>query len=384
MSVWDALVGQGAIVDQLKRAAQEPRALTHAWLFTGPPGSGRSVAARAFAAALECETGTGCGACNGCRTVLAGTHPDVRVLATDKVSIPIAEVKELVAQAAAKPTVGRYRVVLVEDSDRMAERTVNVLLKAIEEPAPQTIWLLCAPTARDVLPTIQSRCRTLVMRSPDVGSVTDLLVSEGADPERAAAAARAAQSHVGRARWLAFDPDALRSRSQVFEAMARNRSVPMAVVQAGALAELAKSEAAAAAEQSNAVAKAELNAALGLAEGEAVPLKLRSHVRELEENQKRRDRRGQRDVLHRYFVDLQSLFRDVLLTQLGVVGSLGAGELVNGDSRGSVTLIRMLATALTPGQVLERISAIQLAERRIDQNVTVPLALEALFLALRW
>jgi len=379
MSVWDAVVGQRAIVAQLQQAATELRSMSHAWLFTGPPGSGRSVAARAFAAALECDTQVGCGTCSGCRMVLAGTHPDVRVVATDLVTIKIDEVKELVAAAAAKPTVGRYRIILVEDADRMTDRTVNVLLKAIEEPVSQTVWLLCAPTAQDVLPTIRSRCRILTLQTTATAEVAQLLVTEGATPQVALAAARAAQSHIGRARWLAFDPDATGRRQATIDLIAQNRTVPGAFLKAAELADLATTEANAAAEQRNSQERAALTAALGLTDTSAIPPKLRSQFKDLEEDQKRRARRGQRDVLHRVFMDFLSIYRDVLLVQLG-----SDVDLINGDSRSSATLINLLANSLTPAQTLARVEAVKEAQLRIDQNVPVVLALEALLVALRW
>jgi len=379
MSVWDAVIGQAPVVEQLQHAAREERSMSHAWLFTGPPGSGRSVAARAFAAALECEFRTGCGECAECRMVLAGTHPDVRVVTTELVTIKIDEVKELVQAAAAKPTVGRYRVILMEDADRMTDRTVNVLLKAIEEPVSQTVWLLCAPTAQDVLPTIRSRCRILTLQTTSAAEVAALLVKEGAAVEVANAAALAAQSHIGRARWLAFDPSGPVHRQATIDLIAQNRSVPGAFLKAGVLAELATTEAAAATESQNAKERAHLAAAFGLEPNAAVPPKLRSQFKDLEEDQKRRSRRGQRDVLHRVFMDYLSLYRDVLMIQLGA-----HVELINGDSRSSATLITMMAGALSPQQTLARIAAIELAQQRIEQNVPVLLALEALFVALRW
>src|SRR5450756_2925616 len=181
--------------------------MTHAWLITGPPGSGRSNAARAFAAALQCPDG-GCGHCHGCTTALAGTHADVTIVATEKVSIAIDEVRQLIQLAQRAPSQGRWRVIIVEDADRMVERTSNVLLKAIEEPPERTVWLLCAPSPEDVVVTIRSRCRGVVLRVPPVADVARLLVErDEVDPALADAAARAAQSHIGLARRLARDPE---------------------------------------------------------------------------------------------------------------------------------------------------------------------------------
>jgi len=379
VSVWDSVVGQPAVVEQLKHAAADPRAMSHAWLFTGPPGSGRSVAAKAFAATLECETQTGCGTCAQCRMVLNGAHPDVRIVATDLVTIKIDEVRELVQAAAAKPSVGRYRIILMEDADRMTERTVNVLLKDIEEPVAQTVWLLCAPTAQDVLPTIRSRCRILTLRTIPTDDVAAFLVSQGATPAAAGAAARAAQSHIGRAKWLVTDPNGAPRRQKTLDLVAQNRTVAGAFLKAAELADLATAEANETTDQINATERAELSAAMGLRPNEAIPPKLRSQFKALEEDQKRRARRGQRDVLHRVFMDFLSLFRDVLIVQLGA-----EVDLINADSKSTATLISMLARAQNPAETLAKVEAIQNAQLRIDQNVPIPLALEALFLSLMW
>ena len=379
MSVWDAVVGQQSVVEQLQQAALNNRSMSHAWLFTGPPGSGRSVAAKAFAAALECETQTGCGQCQQCKMVRAGTHPDVQQVTTELVTIKMEEVKALVQTAAARPTVGRYRIILMEDADRMTDRTVNVLLKAIEEPTPKTVWLLCAPTPQDVLPTIRSRCRIVTLQTSSAEAVAALLVREGADPDRALAAARASQSHVGRARWLAFDPNGAARRQATLDLIANNRTVPGAFLKAGELADLAKSEADEANGQRNLKEREALAVALGLSEKDPIPPKLRSQFKDLEDDQKRRDRRGQADVLHRVFMDFMSVFRDVLMVQLGA-----QVDLINADSRSSATLINLLAQTLSPAQTLGKVEAIKSAQSRIEQNVPVPLALEALFVALRW
>ncbi|WP_166845080.1 DNA polymerase III subunit delta' [Isoptericola sp. BMS4] len=380
MSVWDDVVGQPAAVGVLRRAATDPAAMTHAWLLTGPPGSGRSVAARAFAAALQCTgdggAAGGCGECQACTTTRAGTHPDLTVVATDKVVITIDEVRDLIATAARTPSSGRYRVIVVEDADRMAERTTNVLLKAIEEPPPHTVWVLCAPSAQDVLPTIRSRCRGVVLRVPPAADVADLLVRrDGADPRVALAAARAAQSHVGLARRLARDPEARERRDSVLEIARRIRGVGDAVLAAGELVDVAKAEAAAATAERDAAERAELMRGLGVQEGDTLPPRLRSQVKQLEDDQKRRATRRQRDVLDRSMVDLLSLYRDVLVVQLGA-----DVELVNTEHAGAV---RSLAADSTPEQTIRRMDAIGTARERLEGNVAPLLALEAMAVALR-
>ncbi|MEG3616145.1 DNA polymerase III subunit delta' [Isoptericola haloaureus] len=375
MTVWDDVVGQPEAVGVLRRAATDPAAMTHAWLLTGPPGSGRSVAARAFAAALQCPEG-GCGHCRECTTTLAGTHPDLTVVATDKVVIAIDEVRDLITTASRTPSVGRYRVIVVEDADRMVERTTNVLLKSIEEPPAHTVWVLCAPSSQDVLPTIRSRCRGVVLRVPPARDVAELLVRrDGTDPAVALQAAQAAQSHVGMARRLARDPEARRRRADVLEIARRIRGVPDAVLAAADLVEVAKAEATAATTERDAAERAELLRALGVAEGETVPPKLRSQVKQLEDDQKRRATRSQRDVLDRAMVDLLSLYRDVLVVQLGA-----DVDLVNAEQAATV---RGLARDSTPEQTVRRMDAIGQARERLAGNVAPLLAVEAMTVALR-
>ena len=355
----------------------ESSAMTHAWLVTGPPGSGRSVAARAFAAALQCTGPTpGCGRCKPCRDVMSGTHPDVVRLATDKLLITMEEVKGLIGEAQRRPWTGRWRVILVEDADRMAERTTNVLLKSIEEPPPQTVWLLCTPSADDVLPTIRSRCRLVTLRVPPPDAVAELLVRrDGADPALAARAARASQSHIGLARHLATDPGAWERRRRLLMSPVSLRSVGDAVLAAADLVDAAESEAKDATVERDARERAALLRALGL-EGDArVPPSLRAQVRALEEDQKRRAKRARTDVLDRAMIDLLSFYRDVLATQMG-----SDVERVNVDLEDELDQV---AATTGPEQSLARIAAIEECRARLRSTVSPLLAVEALMVALR-
>ncbi|QHT57941.1 DNA polymerase III subunit delta' [Cellulomonas sp. H30R-01] len=375
MSVWDDVVGQEPAVEVLRTAVHDPSAMTHAWLLTGPPGSGRSNAARAFAAALQCVDG-GCGRCHDCTTTLGGTHPDVTYVATEGVVIRADTVRPLVELAQRSPSRGRWRVIVVEDADRLNDTSGNALLKAIEEPAARTVWVLCAPSPQDVLVTIRSRSRSVALRVPPVDAVAALLVSrDGIDPEVAGVAARAAQSHVGIARRLARDPEARARRSAVLAVAARIRGVGDAVLAAGDLVETAQADAKAATEHRDAAEKAELLRSLGAEGATTLPPALRSQVRQLEEEQKRRATRAQRDVLDRAMVDLLSLYRDVLVVQLG------AGvELVNVEHAEGV---RTLAAQSTPEQTLRRMDAVGQARTRLAGNVAPLLAVEAMAIALR-
>lgn len=375
MSVWDDVVGQEPAVEVLRTAVADASAMTHAWLLTGPPGSGRSNAARAFAAALQCPRG-GCGACHDCTTTLGGTHPDVTYVATEGVVIRADTVRPLVELAQRSPSQGRWRVIVVEDADRLNDTSGNALLKAIEEPAARTVWVLCAPSPQDVLVTIRSRSRSVALRVPPVDAVAALLVSrDGVDPAVAGVAARAAQSHVGIARRLARDPEARARRSAVLAIAARIRGVGDAVLAAGELVETAQADAKAATEHRDAAERAELLRSLGAEGATTLPPALRSQVRQLEEEQKRRATRAQRDVLDRAMVDLLSLYRDVLVVQLG------AGvELVNVEHAATV---RELAEHSTPEQTLRRMDAVGQARTRIAGNVAPLLAVEAMAIALR-
>ena len=375
MTVWDDVVGQEAALASLRGAAADPAAMTHAWLITGPPGSGRSNAARAFAAALQCEAG-GCGHCQACTTTVAGTHADVTVVATEKVTISIEEVRELIGLAQRAPSQGRWRVIIVEDADRMVERTSNVLLKAIEEPPPRTVWLLCAPSPQDVVTTIRSRCRSVVLRVPPVADVAALLVArDGVDPQVADVAARAAQSHVGLARRLARDPEARERRGRSLQLAAAIRGVGDAVLAAADLVEVAAADAKAATADRDAAERTALLRTLGAEDGQALPPTLRAQVRQLEEDQKRRATRAQRDVLDRALVDLLSMYRDVLVVQLG------AGvDLVNVAEEAEV---RRLAAESTAEQTIRRMDAIGEARERLAGNVAPLLAMEAMAVALR-
>jgi len=378
VSVWDDVAGQPEVVAQLRGAAQDPSAMTHAWLFTGPPGSGRSTAARAFAAALQCERAgePGCGRCHACRTVLAGSHADVQVVATEKLSIGVDDVRALVQRAARRPSSGPWRVVLVEDADRFTEQSANTLLKSIEEPPPRTVWLLCAPSPEDMVTTIQSRCRPVRLRVPSVDDVAALLVRrDGIDPTMAAHAARAAQSHVGLARRLARDEGARLRRRQVLQLALEVTGVGDAVVRAGELVEVASEEAAAATAERDAAERAALLRSLGAEAAGALPPALRSQVRALEDDQKKRATRSRRDALDRSLVDLSSLYRDVLVVQLGATVELVNAELA--------TEVAAMARRTAPEQTLARLDAVGRARTRIAANVNPLLAVEAMALALR-
>lgn len=379
MSVWEDLPGQQHVVEQL-RAASAADVPAHAWLFTGPPGSGRSNAARAFAAALLCEqqdpAARGCGSCRACRTALAGTHGDVTTVATEKVTIAIDEARELVTKAHDKPSSGRWRVIIVEDADRMAERTTNVLLKAIEEPPPRTVWVLCAPSPGDVLVTIRSRCRAVSLRVPPAREVAELLVRrDGIAPETAESAARAAQSHIGVARRLATDEGARERRGRIVRLPLSLTSVSGAMAAAAELIALAEAEATSSLEERDAQEREALLHSLGAPEGGTLPPALRSQIKRLEEDQVRRAKRSRNDYLDRALTDLLSFYRDTLMLQLAQ-----DADLVNEPERSRISAF---AEQSSPERTLERMEEINRVRRRIvSTNVAPLLAIEALAVSL--
>jgi DNA polymerase III subunit delta' len=376
MSVWDEVVGQAPAVAVLERAVRDPEAMTHAWLFTGPPGSGRSVAARAFAAALQCPT-AGCGTCRECRTALDGTHADVTVVATEGLSIKVDHARELVQEAAHRPSLGRWRVLIVEDADRLTERAADALLKALEEPAARTVWMLCAPSSEDVIVTIRSRTRAVRLRTPSPQDVAQLLHRrDGVELPMALYAARAAQSHIGLARRLARDDGARTRRHEVLTLTTRIRTVGEAVNAAAAIASIADEEGVSGSAERDAAERARLLETLGADPGARTqPPHIRSQLTALEKEQKARATRFARDMVDRALIDLLSVYRDALVT-----AAQAPVELVNADHSG---VVEQLRSSLTPVEMLHAMDAIGQARERIDANVSPLLALEAMTISLR-
>ena len=376
MSVFDELAGQDAVVSQLRSAVAG--GMTHAWLFTGPPGSGRSVAARAFAAALLCEFG-GCGVCPSCRQVRAGTHADLLLVRPEGLSYGVKQTRDLVLRAAGAPAGGRWLVVLFEDADRCTEQAANALLKAIEEPAPRTVWLLCAPSAEDLVTTIRSRCRVMTLRVPPSSAVASVLVQrDGIDPDRALAAARAAQGHIGRARRLATDPSAAARRAAVLRVPVQAVSLGPALAAAASLVKTAEDEAKSVTEQLDEPEREALRQAFGEGStGKGVAKAMRGMagaLKDLEDRQKSRATRVKRDTLDGALLDLAAFYRDVLMVQLGA-----DVELANADQDEE---LRRLAAQSAPEATLRRIQAVMRCRERLTLNVAPLLAVEEMTISL--
>ena len=360
--------------------------MTHAWLITGPPGSGRSTAAKAFAAALQCTSpdrklgaAPGCGFCDGCHTTLIGTHADVETVRTDGLTIGVKETRDLVRRASLSPAGGRWQVIILADADRLTEGAANVLLKAVEEPAPRTVWLLCAPSVEDALPTIRSRCRLLTLRTPSAAAVADVLTRrDGVDPELAARVARVTQGHIGRARRLALDEEARTRRANVLRLPLRVSDVGGCLRAAQELVDAATEDAKAVAEEVDAKETEELRAALGAAAGTGsrMPRGTAGAMKELADRQKRRSTRTQRDTLDLALTDLAGFYRDVLALQLG-----GSPDRVANTE--ALDGIERIASSSRPEHSLRRIEAVLACRDALDRNVAPLLAVEAMTLALR-
>jgi DNA polymerase-3 subunit delta' len=373
--VWGTLVGQRHVVEALE-AAVAGRGMTHAWLFTGPPGSGRSNAALAFAAALQCPDG-GCGHCHACQTALAGTHPDVSVTRSETSVLYIDDMRELVHRSALSPAGRRWQVMVIEDADRLGERTGNTLLKAIEEPTPKTVWLLCAPTLEDVLPTIRSRCRNVALTTPTAEEVARFLVEEdGVGESVAAFAARASQGHIGRARALARDEKTRNRRREVVALPGRLTSLGACMNAAANLVDIAKDETEAITERSNARELADLETTYGDDRKAKASRTYKAALRELTHSQKQRQKRREMDVIDRSLMDVMSVYRDAIALQTGATGAL-----VNEEIRADIADI---ARRSTPEENLRRIDAIFTAREQMTEFNTAPLlALESMMVSLR-
>lgn len=381
MSVWDSIVGQDQAVARLRAIASgDPKAIAQSWLICGPPGSGRSNVARVFAAALESPThGLSDEPERASKQILAGSHPDVTVLATDKVTIGIDEVRELIETSEQTPSISPWRIIIIEDVDRMLERTTNVLLKEIEEPSPHTIWLLCAPSAQDVLPTIRSRTRIVNLAVPSTQAVASFLETHDCtEPETAERAARLAEGHIGVARLYATNERVMSDRDELVAGVVNLARASDAVLLAGRLIDNAKAQAEAEVEERAAEQEQEFRRINGLGEKDRIPPKLRGAFNQIGKKTelKRRATRRSRDVLDRDLNTIASIYRDVAVLQNGAQDSVG---LINLENRAAIA---RLADRLTRQGVVDRLDSVSTARRRLNGNGNQTLLFEALFCAL--
>ena len=379
-SVFDNLIDQEHVISILQEAVSaasdstnQSQEMTHAWLFTGPPGSGRSNAALAFAAALVCRNG-GCNDCTDCKTATTGNHADVELIKTEGLSIKIDEVRDLITRASWSPAVGNYRVVVIEDADRLTESAANALLKAIEEPGLRTVWLLCAPSSTDVLPTIRSRTRSLVLRTPSIAAVAKLLEKEKFSPAMADFAARVSQGHIGRARHLAKSEEARTRRQAILKISLMITDIASAFKAAQVLVEAAKAEAEEEAERRDNVEISALKEAWGQ-QGSKLTQGGSKAVKELEKEQKSRTTRMVRDYLDRALLDIATLYRDILLIQ-----SNSPDSIINTDLISEMTKI---AESTEAEATLAKLEAIMSARTNLSHNAAPLLTIEALMVLLK-
>lgn len=381
MSVWDSLVGQKPVIDMLSRIAQgDPSQITQSWLICGPPGSGRSNMARAFAAALESpDHGMSAEPTRVTQQVLAGTHPDVTVLTTNKVTIGIDQVREIITTSEQMPATAPWRIIIIEDVDRMLDRTTNVLLKEIEEPAEHCIWLLCAPSAQDVLPTIRSRTRIVNLAVPSTQAVAGFLTSTtNVEPKVAQRAARLAEGHIGIAKLYATDERVMSDRDELVVGVLNLARASDAVLLAGNLIDNAKAQAEADANRITAGQEAEFRRINGLAPSDRIPPKLRGAFNQIakKDDVKRLVTRRTRDVLDRALNSIASIYRDVAVLQNNAEDSVG---LINLENRSSIT---ELSVRLNRAGVVTRLDEVAHARKRLAGNGNPLLVFESLFCAL--
>jgi DNA polymerase-3 subunit delta' len=376
-SVFDDLVGQEHIIEILQgavaasRTGEESQEMTHAWVFTGPPGSGRSSAAVAFAQALICPK-NGCGTCSDCNAAKTSGHPDVEIIRTEGLSIKVEEVRELLTRVAWAPSMGGWRVVVMEDADRLTEPAANALLKAIEEPGTRTVWLLCAPTLHDVLPTIRSRCRHLQLRTPSLEAVASVLVKrDNIAPGMADFAARVSQGHIGRAKYLATNESVRSNRKLIMRLPLQLGSLAAAFQAAQTLVDLATQEANSLSDERDEKEIEKLQEAYGKgATGRGMATGGAKAVKELEREQKSRSTRMVRDSIDGALLDIATFYRDVMMVQSGNTESM-----INTDMRDE---IENYASSHPEHSTILKIKALMEARTNLARNAAPLVTCEAL------
>jgi DNA polymerase-3 subunit delta' len=311
--------------------------------------------------------------------VQINSHPDLEVISTEGLSLKIDEVREIISRASWEPSSSRYRVVVIEDAERLTESAANALLKAIEEPGVRTIWLLCAPTVEDVLPTIRSRCRQIALVTPTTEAVAQLLIrEEQVDPTQAHLLARASQGHIGRARFLVRDPQSRARRDEVISFALELSDVAGAMAGAARVMEIAALEAESEASDRDEAEREKLSTALGVGATGKAPAGSSKALKDLEKEQKSRITRATRDSIDRALLDISTAYRDLLTITLGITKER---ELINEHLRGK---IEKRAATCTPEDVMMRWEEVMATRRTLKFNVAPLLTLEALFLKVRF
>lgn len=376
MSVFDALIGQDHAVAELKRAASG-KSMTHAWLITGPPGSGRSTSALAFAAALVCPNG-GCGTCVDCLNAIAGVHVDIEHIVPEGIIYSIDDTKALIERAALAPSRSHWHVIVIEDVDRFRNDAASVLLKSLEEPPPGTVWLLCAPTSDDVFETIRSRCRQVVLTSPTLESIAQQLTNRyGIEKDLALFSARAAQGHIGRAKAIATDELVRQRRNEILDMPNRVHSVVSCFEMAATIVANANADTDSIVEPLDIQDEKNIRTAYGDGvEGfKGVERQIKSAVKALEKRAKDRRRRVLSDQYDRVLLDLTGFYRDVLIIQSG-----SDLVLINEELRPK---IEKLAQTSSSAETLKRIDVIRETRDNLLANVNPVSAFESMLVTFR-
>ena len=221
---FEAVAGHWRIVESLQNAISVGK-VSHAYIFSGLKGSGKSLIARSLAKALECEggiSGNSCGGCKSCRVFESGNHPDVFYVSPQGKSIGVDDIRDLVIKnMQTKPYQYRYKVFIIDSAHTMTVQAQNALLKTIEEPAPYGVFLLLSEGLGFFLPTVLSRCIVYKLEPLSYDEVYRYLIQSGIDDSTARLSAIYAQGNIGRGLELAADEEFIGLRLKVFSIIER-------------------------------------------------------------------------------------------------------------------------------------------------------------------